>query len=116
MQGKGEIKTYWLIDAVEVHRQRISEHDEKMRCPDTKVDSLPSVTIFGHSPLLKAKLIHHSSGVLRGTPDGSPLEMKKAMYLRNFKEKSVLADASNELDMLPLLNKHADGQNGNAIL
>jgi len=69
LKGKGNVNTFWLIDAEEsLKRTRLVE-DERHKCHNAKIGSQFSMALLRNSPSLRAKLL--SSG-LSGTPRGTP--------------------------------------------
>eukprot|EP00794_Sanderia_malayensis_P009042 gene9042-10009_t len=107
VKGKGKIETFWLIDAVETHKRRISEHDLKLhRCQNARINSQLSLNIFKESPSLREKHGLYSNGLVRAAPTPSPIILRKNVFLRSYKEKQV--EDLGEHDTAPLL----DGPNG----
>ncbi len=74
-----------------------------MRCHNARIGSTFPLTMFKETPEEQSKLSGgiHSNGVMRTTPDVSPMVLKKA-FVKNHKESKAIP--VNE-DNLPLLNQ-----------
>ena len=71
-----------------------------------------SLDIFAHSPAQKPHG-SHVPGLLRSSPDGTPLQLRRAMFLKNVKKKGEKASfESTDPENVPLLNRITNGTNG----
>lgn len=84
-----------------------------MKCQNAKIGSQLSLTIFRHSPTARNKL-GHPSGLLKGSPEGTPIVLRKAMFLKNMKDKEKVVQSFDipDPDVVPLLHRTTDGPNG----
>eukprot|EP00795_Rhopilema_esculentum_P009039 gene9039-16682_t len=109
-KGKGQILTFWLNDVVTTHKQRISENEKFRRCQKAIIGN-KYLELFTQSPSLKHKV---PSGTIKGSPDVTPITLRRAMLLKNIKNKDKMTsfDVPQEPERLPLLNQTIHGNNG----
>lgn len=99
------------MDASDELKQRIIDHDSHMRS-DGPIGSQMSLDIFSNSPSNKTK-VSHVPGLLRSSPDGTPLQLRRSMFLKNIKNKGKISSLDiPDPDSVPLLNRIANGSNG----
>ena len=101
------------MEASEEFKQRIMEHDAQMRSEAPPLfGSQRSLDIFSHSPKGRAKP-SQVPGLLRNSPDGTPLQLRRAMFLKNMKNKGKISSLDiPDPDSVPLLNRITNGANG----
>ena len=87
-QGKGEVMTYWLVDADEIRKRRISDHEERMKRHNAKIGSQFSVSQLAHSPSFQRKVSSRTGLVLPCSVESSPTFLKRPFICRkNIRDK-----------------------------
>ena len=87
-QGKGDVMTYWLVDADEMRKRRISEHEESMKCHNAMIGSQFSVSRLAHSPSFRRKVLSRTGRVLPCSVESSPTFLKRPFICRkNVRDK-----------------------------
>jgi len=111
-KGKGEILTFWLVDVSAELKMRIEEHDKQLKFEGFRGSQL-SLDIFSHSPTTKSHGTH-VPGLLRNSPDGTPLQLRRAVFLKNIKKNKGKLSSLDipDPDSVPLLNRITNGTNG----
>ena len=87
-QGKGEFMTYWLVDADEMRKRRISDHEESMKCHNAKIGSQFSVSRLAHSPSFRREVLSCTGRVLPCSVESPPTFLKRPFICRkNIRDK-----------------------------
>ena len=94
-QGKGEVMTYWLVDADETKKRRISEHEKNLKCHNAKIGSQFSVSrLRQNSPSsLRHRLLARGGRVTPGSFDGS-MENSPTILKRSFIRRKKVGEQS----------------------
>ena len=74
--------TYWLIDADETRKRRISEHEESMKCHNAKIGSQFSVSRLRQSPSFRRRVLSRTGRVAPWSGESSPTLLKKSFIRR----------------------------------
>ena len=105
-QGKGEVMTYWLIDADEIKKKRIMEYENSLKCHNARIGSQFSVAQLRKSPSLRHKLLGHSGRVTpcsfnSSTEYSSPTILKRPIFKRGRKEECAGYSDSTSFLVVP---------------
>ena len=74
--------TYWLKDADETRKRRISEHEESMKCHNAKIGSQFSVSRLRQSPSFRRKVLSRTGRVAPFSVESSPTLLKRSFIRR----------------------------------